>query len=173
MILERALGSDALGLMRVTVAEARQFPDLASSVQRMARERGRESIAQLLGEFAKSDEMGALPAFAPDHLPVTARVFADLILLPMIMGGLFGEDLEALRSEIGPHVSQSVPFFLAACRYEGDPIGPDPSRPHHETAGCGDMSSNPFLLGGQRSRETGSRVHRDCQRITASFRRAA
>ncbi len=135
VILERALGSDALGLMRVTVAEARQFPDLASSVQRMARERGRESIAQLLGEFAKSDEMGALPAFAPDHLPVTARVFADLILLPMIMGGLFGEDLEALRSEIGPHVSQSVACFLAACRYEGDPIGPDPSRPHHETAG--------------------------------------
>ena len=40
VILERALGSDTLGLMRVTVAEARRFPDLASSVQRMARERG-------------------------------------------------------------------------------------------------------------------------------------
>ena len=122
-ILERVLGSDVLGLMRVTVAEARRFPDLASSVQRMARERGRESIAQLLGEFAKSDEMEALPAFAPDRLPATARVFADLILLPMIMRGLFGEDLSTLRSEIGPHVSQSVAFFLAACRYEADPIG--------------------------------------------------
>ncbi len=127
VILERALGSDTLGLMRVTVAEARRFPDLASGVQRMARERGRESIAQLLGEFAKYDEMGALPAFAPDRLPATAHGFADLILLPMIMRGLFGEDLAALRAEIGPHVSQSVAFFLAACRYEGDPIGPDPS----------------------------------------------
>ncbi len=123
VIVERALGSDLLGLTRVTVAEARRFPDLASSVQRLARDRGRESIAQLLGEFAKSDEMRGLPAFAPDRLPATARVFADLILLPMIMRGLFGEDLAALRSEIGPHVSQSVAFFLAACRYEGDPIG--------------------------------------------------
>ena len=54
---------------------------------------------------------------------MTARVFADLILLPMIVGALFGEDLAALRLEIGPHVWQSVAFFLAACRYEGDPIG--------------------------------------------------
>ena len=127
VILERALGSDTLGLMRVTVAEARRFPDLARSVQRMARERGRESIAQLLGEFAKSDETRALPAFAPDRLPATAGGFADLILLPMIIRGLFGEDLAALRAEIGPHVSQAVAFFLAACRYEGNPIGPDSS----------------------------------------------
>jgi hypothetical protein len=27
---------------------------------------------------------------------------------------LFGEDLSALRAEIGPHVEESVAFFLAA-----------------------------------------------------------
>ena len=86
---------------------------------------------------------GSVAAFAPDHLPVTAGVFADLILLPMIMGGLFGEDLAALRSEIGPHVSQSVAFFLAASRYEGDPIGPTRAAPNHETAGlqCYELKS--------------------------------
>src|SRR5271157_5746969 len=117
-ILERALAPDTLGLMRVTLAEARRFPDLASSVHRMARERGNETIAQLLGERAKSDEMGALPAFAPDRLTATARRFADLILLPIMMRALFGEDLATLRAEIGSHVSQSVEFFLAACKYE-------------------------------------------------------
>ncbi len=72
--------------------------------------------------------MGALPAFAPDRLMTTARRFADLILLPIMMRALFGEDLAALRAEIGPHVAQSVGFFLAACRSgDGDPARPGPS----------------------------------------------
>jgi hypothetical protein len=102
--------------MRASVAEARRFPDLASSVQRMARELSTESVARLLGDLAKSGEVGALPAFAPYHLPATARRFVALIFLPMAIRALFGEDLTALRAEIGPHVAQSVAFFLAACR---------------------------------------------------------
>ncbi len=115
-ILEKALASETVGLMRTAVAEARRFPDLATSVHRMARERGNESIAHLLGEITISGEMGALPAFAPDRLIATARRFADLILLPIVMRALFGEDLATLRAEVGPHVTQSVAFFLAACR---------------------------------------------------------
>jgi len=30
---------------------------------------------------------------------------------------LFGEDLKALRADIGPHVARTVAFFLAACRH--------------------------------------------------------
>jgi hypothetical protein len=30
------------------------------------------------------------------------------------MRALFGEDLSALRGEIGPNVEEAVPFFLAA-----------------------------------------------------------
>jgi hypothetical protein len=84
----------------------------------MARERGNEAIAQLLSEFAKSDEMSALPAFAPDRLPATARRFKELILLPILMRALFGEDPAEVRAEIATHVEQAVMFFLAACRYE-------------------------------------------------------
>ncbi len=118
-ILERVLVAETVGLMRSAVAESRRFPDLASSVHRMARQQGSEAIAQVLGEIAGSDAIGALPAFAPAGLTATARRFADLILLPITMRALFGEDLAALRAEIGPHVAQSVAFFLAACRSGG------------------------------------------------------
>ena len=46
----------------------------------------------------------------------TARRFLDLVVvLPMLMRALFGEDLAALRAEIEPHAARSVAFFLAAC----------------------------------------------------------
>src|SRR6516165_8648614 len=54
-VLRWVLVGDTIGLMRLAVAEARRFPDLASSVLRMARERGKEAVAPLLGEVAQSD----------------------------------------------------------------------------------------------------------------------
>lgn len=115
-LLNKALALETVALMRSTIAEARRFPELASSVSRMARERGTELVARLLGELAQSDETRALPAFAAEQLEVTARRFTDLVVLPMMIRALFGEDLAALRAEIAPHVSTAVPFFLAACR---------------------------------------------------------
>jgi AcrR family transcriptional regulator len=115
-ILERALVSESIGLMRSAVAEARRFPELSSSVHRMAREQGIEAIARLLGELARSDEMGAMAAFAPDRLATTARRFMEMIFLPIVVRALFGEDLATLRVEIDQHVGQSVAFFLAGCR---------------------------------------------------------
>lgn len=116
-IVDKTLASETLELTRVTAAEARRFPDLANAVSRMARERGIEAVAKILSELAITEEMGALPAFAPDRLASTARRFLDLILLPMLVRALFGEDLASLRAEADAHVSQSVAFFLAACRY--------------------------------------------------------
>ena len=69
-ILDKALAADAVGLMRVTVAEARRFPDLATSVHQTARDRGLEFIAQLLGEFANSDALGASGPAGGDHPPL-------------------------------------------------------------------------------------------------------
>jgi hypothetical protein len=82
----------------------------------MGRARGTEAVAQLLGELPESDK---LPAFAADRRAATARHFLELILLPVLMRALFGEDLSALRAEIGPHVASTVAFFLAACRQGG------------------------------------------------------
>ncbi len=115
-ILYKVLTAETVGLCRVTVAEARRFPDLAASVHRMARERTSEAVAQLLGELPESDK---LPAFAADRRAATAKYFTELIVLPMLMRALFGEDLSAVRDEIEPHVARTVAFFLAACRQGG------------------------------------------------------
>jgi AcrR family transcriptional regulator len=118
-VLERILVSDAVRLMRVAIAEASRFPDLASSVYRMARERGAQAVARLLGEAAQSDVLGTLPAFAADRVAATTRFFQDLVIMPLVMRALFGEKLKPLRAEIGPHVTHSVAFFVAACMHGG------------------------------------------------------
>jgi AcrR family transcriptional regulator len=118
-VLQWILVSDAIRLMRVAIAEAPRFPDLASSVYGMARDRATQAVARLLAEAAQSDQLGTLPAFAPERVTTTTRFFQDVVVLPLVMRALFGEQLKALRAEIGPHVRLSVGFFLAACRHGG------------------------------------------------------
>jgi len=119
IILDWLLTGNTIDLMRVSVSEARRFPDLAINVHHMARQRGEEVIGPLLSEAAQSDALSSLPAFAPERLPTTTRLFMDLVVLPIIIRGLFGEKLETLRAEIAPHVPHRVAFFLAACRHGG------------------------------------------------------
>ena len=118
-VLEWILLSDSIGLMRVAIAEAPRFPDLARSVYRMARERGGQAVARLLAEAAQSNELGALPAFVPEHVVTTTQLFQDLVILPLAMRALFGEKLKQLRAEIEPHAKRSIALFLAACRNGG------------------------------------------------------
>jgi hypothetical protein len=40
-------------------------------------------------------------------------------VLPIMMRALFGEDLTALRTDIGRHIARTVAFFLVACRHGG------------------------------------------------------
>lgn len=118
-VLRQLLAGDTVGLLRLSIAEARRFPDLASSVHRMARERGLQAVARLLAEAAQSDELGHLPAFAPQRLAKTADIFLDLVVLPLLHRALHGEKPKALCAEIEAHVESSVAFFIAACRHGG------------------------------------------------------
>lgn len=115
-MLHWVLTSDSVELMRLAIAEARRFPDLAIRVHQMARERGVESVARFLGEVAHAEGLDKLPAFAPERLEITTRFFIDIVLLPPLMRALLGEKLQPLCAEIGPHVARSIAFFLAACR---------------------------------------------------------
>ena len=118
-VLQWILAGDSIGLMRVAIAESPRFPDLASSVYAMARERGAQASGRLLAEAAQSEELGALPAFAPELLRTTTRFFQEVVLFPLMLRALFGEKPEQLCAEIKPHVTRSVAFFLAACRHGG------------------------------------------------------
>jgi AcrR family transcriptional regulator len=116
VILTRLLTPEPIGLIRVAMAEARRFPVLATSVSCVGRTRPAEAVARVFGELAASGDIGGSPAFAAEKLPETARHFLDLVVLPMLVRALYGEDLNALRAEIGPHAARSVAFFLAATR---------------------------------------------------------
>ena len=116
VILTRLLAPETIGLIRVAVAEARRFPDLATSVGSMGRACPMEAVARLFGEWAASGDIGASPAFAAERLADTARRFLDLVVLPMLVRALFGEDLDLLRADIARHAARSAAFFLAACR---------------------------------------------------------
>ena len=119
ILLQEALTLEWINLLRLSIAEARRFPDLGGIVIRMTRERGTEIMMRLLGEVAESSEVETFPAFDPGRLAMTARYFIDLILLPQLMRALSGEPIKTLHAEIGPHVSQRVAFFLSACRNDG------------------------------------------------------
>jgi len=118
-LLHWGLDSERIALMRLAIAEARRFPDLASAVSRMARDLSTELGVRLLGELKQSDELGSLPAFSEERLAMTARFFLDLIAVPMLLRALFEVNPKTLDAEIDAHVAGSVGFFLAGCRYGG------------------------------------------------------
>ena len=118
-LLHWGFDTNRIGLMRLAIAEARRFPDLAATVGRTARDLSTELGVRLLGELTQSGELGSLPAFAPERLATTARLFLDLVAVPMVLRALFEVDLKALGAEIDAHVACSVAFFLAACRHDG------------------------------------------------------
>ena len=118
-LLHWGLDSERIALMRLAIAEARRFPDLASTVSRTARDLSTELGVRLLGELTQSDELRSLPAFAPERLRTTARFFLDLIAVPMLLRALFEVNLRTLDAEVDVHVARCVAFFLAACRNSG------------------------------------------------------
>jgi len=118
-MLHWTLDDEKMALMRLGIAEAQRFPDLASTVSRTARQLSTEAAAGLLRDMTQSTELATLSAFAPERLATTARFFLDLVVVPMLLRGLFEDKVETLEPEIDPHVARTVPFFLAACRYGG------------------------------------------------------
>jgi AcrR family transcriptional regulator len=118
-LLHWFLVSEWVGLMRLGIAEAPRFPDLARTLSRVVRELRTELGIRLLGELTKFDELGSLPAFGPERLATTAQFFLEIVVVPMLLRALFEVDLKTLGAEIDAHVARSVPFFLAACRTGG------------------------------------------------------
>jgi AcrR family transcriptional regulator len=118
-LLHWGLDSERIALMRLAIAEARRFPDLASTVRHRARDLSTELGVRLLGQLTHSDELRSLPAFAPEHLATTARLFLDLVAVPLLFQALFEVNLDALEAEMDTHAARAVAFFLAACRNGG------------------------------------------------------
>lgn len=108
-----------MALLRLAIAEVKRFPEIASQVSRNAQQLSTEVAVRFLGEMAQTDEIGRLPAFAPERIALTARAFLDLVVMPMLMRGLAEQKVDVLSEEVTTHVKGRVPFFLAACRHGG------------------------------------------------------
>ncbi|OAF08585.1 hypothetical protein AYJ54_14325 [Bradyrhizobium centrolobii] len=114
-ILKHVLAADSIDFMRLAAAEARRFPDLAK-VGRMMRERGTHHAATILRDVTQSTQDRLYAAFAPERLTRTAQFFLDLVVAPLLLRAVMGEDPKSLRPQIRTHVAESVSFFLTACR---------------------------------------------------------
>ena len=114
-MLEQLLSDTVIDFMRLSVAEARRVPELAH-FGRSARERGAAAALKALREVASAADIRRFPALGPAYIETTAKFFLDLVVGPLLMRALVGEELQALRTQIEPHVERSVAFFLSGCR---------------------------------------------------------
>jgi AcrR family transcriptional regulator len=112
-IVERAL-QDSVGITRAVIAEAPTFPDLSRHVHETSRDRIAEAVSRVLSEATHLSRNLKGPFSGKRSVP-TAQIFMDLILLPILMRALLGEESKALKKDLQPFVRERVGFFLAAC----------------------------------------------------------
>ena len=113
-IIERAI-EHTVGVFRVTIAEARRFPELSRNVHEASRDCAANTVSQLLNDATLMLSRSPKGPFSSKRSIATAQIFMDLILLPMLMRALLGEEPKSLRKELPSFVRERVSFFLAAC----------------------------------------------------------
>jgi AcrR family transcriptional regulator len=119
-IVERFI-ADTRDLTRATIAEAQRFPELSRNVHDAARDRAAGAVSQLLNEAAQRFTRSPKGPFSGKRKLATAQMFMDLILLPMLMRSLMGEELKDLKKELPTFLRERVSFFLAACEADWTP----------------------------------------------------
>jgi AcrR family transcriptional regulator len=113
-IVERFI-EETIGVARATIAEADRFPTLSRQVHEHGRERARTAVSHVLNDATHPVSRGLKGPFGSKRSLITAQIFLDLILLPMLMRALMGEGVKELRGELPSFVRERVGFFLAAC----------------------------------------------------------
>ena len=106
---------DTVGVTRATIAEANRFPALSRHVHEAGRDRAAAAVSHVLNNAAYTLQRSPKRPFSTKRSLATTQIFMDLILLPMLMRALTGEDAKYLRKEVPDFVRERVSFFLAAC----------------------------------------------------------
>jgi AcrR family transcriptional regulator len=113
-LVERFI-NDTVRVARATIAEADRFPSLSRHVHEAGRDRAAAAVSHVLNDATHTLSRTPKGAFGPKRSVATAQIFMDLILLPMLMRALMGDEAKALRKEVPTFVRERVSFFLAAC----------------------------------------------------------
>jgi len=112
-IVERFI-QDSVGMTRAVIAEASTFPALSRHVHEASRDRMAQAVSQVLNDATTLSRTFKGP-FSSNRSLATSQIFMDLILLPMLMRSLMGEETKALKKDLPSFVRERVNFFLAAC----------------------------------------------------------
>ena len=113
-LVERFI-KDTVGVTRVTIAEADRFPALSRNLHEAARDRAADAVSHLLNDATEPLSRTSKGPFSDKRSIATAQIFMDLILLPMLMRSLMGDEARMLRRDLPSFVRERVNFFLAAC----------------------------------------------------------
>jgi AcrR family transcriptional regulator len=113
-IVERFI-ADTLDPERATIAEARRFPELSRNVHDAGRDRAAGALSQILDDATQRLARSPKGLTSGKRRLAPAKIFMDLILLPMLMRALMGEELKDVRKELPSFLHERVSFFLAAC----------------------------------------------------------
>ena len=119
-IVERTIGH-SVPLFRTTIAESHRFPELSRRVHHAARDRGASAVSKLLDDATHTLSRGPKGPFSAKRSVATAQIFMDLILLPMLMRSLMGDEAKELRKELPSFARDRVNFFVAACEADWNP----------------------------------------------------
>jgi hypothetical protein len=88
---------------------------LSRHVHEAARDRAADAVSHLLNDATHALSRTSKGPFNTKRSLTTAQIFMDLILLPMLMRSLMGDEAKVLRRELPSFVRERVNFFLAAC----------------------------------------------------------
>ena len=111
-MIEHALRSSEVALMRLIIAEAARFPDLAMHVDAIGREGGIRRVAEAIACRSGSAE-------AIEQATATAAKFVELVLLPLQMRALLGDDLATLRTRAMPQLNAAIDMLTATGWLDG------------------------------------------------------
>jgi AcrR family transcriptional regulator len=113
-LVERFI-KDTVGVTRVTIAEADRFPKLSRHVHEATRDRAADAVSHLLNDAIQSLSRTSKGPLSTKRSLATAQIFMDLILFPMLMRSLMGDEAKVLRRVLPSFIRERVNFFLAAC----------------------------------------------------------
>lgn len=105
-IVEHALTPRAIALMRLLIAEAARFPELASRADAIGREGGVRRVAEVIACRSTS-------ATAVERAMAPAARFIELVSLPLQMRALLGADLAALRASAAERIEPAADMLAA------------------------------------------------------------
>lgn len=114
-IVEKVM-EESLGVVRATIAESQRFPELSRNVHNASRDCAVNAVSQILNDATQKPPRSPNGPFGARRSLTTAKIFLDLVLLPMLLRSLLGETPKDLKKELPTFMRERVGFFLAACK---------------------------------------------------------